>query len=330
MMENPVKRLFKTYLEKPELAGLILLVALIVLFQFRSNGVFLSYDNVRGMLGILPEMGLVAIGVTILMIAGEFDLSVGSVFALMPMSMAVLMVHGAPFPVAMLAGLALCAVIGFINGYVTIRFEIPSFIATLGMLFIARSLTIVISGGFPPLLPDDLPTSLFTAFVGPGNMFRMSLFWFVGIAILLTLMLSATNFGNWIKATGGFHPAAAAMGIPTARVKMVCFMLCSMLAGFAGMIQVMRLGSPLPSIGEGMELQAVAAAVIGGTALAGGIGTIVGGIIGAALIRVIDNGLVLSQVDANWFKFAIGFLTIFAVIANAWMRKRARSIKVGV
>ncbi|HEV2514246.1 MAG TPA: ABC transporter permease [Devosia sp.] len=325
-----MKRLFKTYLEKPELAGLILLVALIVLFQFRSNGVFLSYDNVRGMLGILPEMGLVAIGVTILMIAGEFDLSVGSVFALMPMSMAVLMVHGAPFPVAMLAGLALCAVIGFINGYVTIRFEIPSFIATLGMLFIARSLTIVISGGFPPLLPDDLPTSLFTAFVGPGNMFRMSLFWFVGIAILLTLMLSATNFGNWIKATGGFHPAAAAMGIPTARVKMVCFMLCSMLAGFAGMIQVMRLGSPLPSIGEGMELQAVAAAVIGGTALAGGIGTIVGGIIGAALIRVIDNGLVLSQVDANWFKFAIGFLTIFAVIANAWMRKRARSIKVGV
>lgn len=325
-----MKRLFKTYLEKPELAGLILLVALILLFQFRSNGVFLSYDNVRGMLGILPEMGLVAIGVTILMIAGEFDLSVGSVFALMPMSMAVLMVHGAPFPLAMLAGLLLCAAIGLINGFVTIRFEIPSFITTLGMLFIARSLTIVISGGFPPLLPDDLPTNLFTAFVGPGNMFRMSLFWFVGIAILLTLMLSATNFGNWIKATGGFHPAAAAMGIPTARVKMICFMLCSMLAGFAGMIQVMRLGSPLPSIGEGMELQAVAAAVIGGTALAGGIGTVVGGIIGAALIRVIDNGLVLSQVDANWFKFAIGFLTIFAVIANAWMRKRARSIKVGV
>lgn len=323
-----MKRLFKTYLEKPELAGLILLIALILLFQFRSNGVFLSYDNVRGMLGILPEMGLVAIGVTILMIAGEFDLSVGSVFALMPMSMAVLMVHGVPFPLAMLAGLALCALVGFVNGYVTIHFDIPSFITTLGMMFIARSLTIVISGGFPPLLPDDLPTSLFTSFVGPGNIFRMSLLWFAAIAALLTLMLSGTNFGNWIKATGGFHAAAASMGIPTARVKIICFMLCSVLAGFAGMIQVMRLGSPLPSIGEGMELQAVAAAVIGGTALAGGIGTVVGGIIGAALIRVIDNGLVLSQVDANWFKFAIGFLTIFAVIANAWMRKRAKAIKI--
>ena len=113
------------------------------------------------------------------------------------------------------------------------------------------------------------------------------------------------------------------MGIPTARVKIACFMLCSVLAGFAGMIQVMRLGSPLPSIGEGLELQAVAAAVIGGASLSGGIGTVFGGIIGATLIRVIDNGLVLSQVDANWFKFAIGLLTIFAVVANAWLRRRA-------
>ena len=96
------------------------------------------------------------------------------------------------------------------------------------------------------------------------------------------------------------------MGIPTARVKIACFMICSVLAGFAGMIQVLRLGSPLPSIGEGMELQAVAAAVIGGTSLAGGVGTIFGGIIGAALIRVIDNGMVCRRVDANWFKFAIG------------------------
>jgi len=323
-----LKRLFKTYLEKPELAGLILLVLLVIVFQIRSNGVFLNQDNLRGMLGILPETGLVAIGVTILMISGEFDLSVGSVFALMPMTMAVLMVEGAPFPVALLAGLLVCAAIGFINGYVTIWFAIPSFITTLGMLFIARSLTIVVSGGFPPLLPTDLPNWLFTSFVGPGNMFRMSFLWFAGIAVLTSLMLSSTNFGNWIKATGGFHPAAASMGIPTARVKLACFVLCSMLSGFAGMIQVLRLGTPLPSIGEGLELQAVAAAVIGGASLAGGIGTVLGGIIGTTLIRVIDNGLVLSQVDANWFKFAIGFLTIFAVVANAWMRKRAKAIKM--
>ncbi len=325
-----LKRLLKTSLEKPELAALVLLVVLVILFQIRSDGVFLSVNNLRGILGILPEIGLMVIGVTILMICGEFDLSVGSVFALMPMVMAVLLVDGTPFVLAFAAGLTACAAIGFVNGYVTIRFAIPSFITTLGMLFIARSLTIVISGGFPPLLPNDLPNWLFTVFVGPGDLFRMSFLWFVGITILASLIMSRTNFGNWVRATGGFLPAAKAMGIPTARVKIACFMLCSMLAGFAGMIQVLRLGSPLPSIGEGWELQAVAAAVIGGTALTGGIGVVVGGVIGAVLIRVIDNGLVLSQVDANWFKFAIGFLTIFAVVVNSWLRKRAKSIKLEV
>lgn len=323
-----MKRFLKVYLDKPELAALVLLVFLIVVFEIRSDGIFLNANNLRGLFGILPEIGLMVIGVTILMICGEFDLSVGSVFALMPMTMAVLLADGTPFFAAFVAGMAVCAAIGFINGFLTIHYNIPSFITTLGMLFIARSLTVVISGGFPPLLPAELPNWLFTVFVGPGAMFRMSFLWFLGIAILASLMMSRTNVGNWIRATGGFLPAAQAMGIPTARVKIGCFMLCSMLAGFAGMIQVLRLGSPLPSIGEGWELQAVAAAVIGGTALSGGIGVVLGGIIGAILIRVIDNGLVLSQIDANWFKFAIGFLTIFAVVVNTWLGKRARAIKV--
>ncbi len=324
-----MKRLLKIYMEKPELAGLAFLAILAIVFQIRSGGVFLNAQNLQGMLGLLPEMGLVAIGVTLLMICGEFDLSVGSVFALAPMTMAVLLEGGAPFVLAFPAGLAVALLIGFINGFLTIRFSIPSFITTLGMLFVARSVTVVISGGFPPLLPTGaLPKWLFTDFVGPGNMVRMSFIWFVMVAILATLLLSRTNFGNWVRATGGFLPAAEYMGIPTRRVKIACFMICSLLAGFAGMIQVMRLGAPLPSIGEGMELQAVAAAVIGGTALTGGIGTILGGIIGATLIRVIDNGLVLSQVDANWFKMALGALTVFAVIMNSWLRKKAKEIKV--
>lgn len=323
-----MKRFLKVYLDKPELAGLALLILLVILFQIKSNGVLLSFENIRGIMGLLPEMALVAIGVTILMICGEFDLSVGSVFALMPMSMAVMLNDGIPFSVALLLGLLLSAFIGAINGYITLQFSIPSFITTLGMLFIARSLTIVISGGFPPLLPDDLPTWLFTDYIWPGAILRMSFLWFALIAILAAAFLSLTNFGNWIRAVGGFNEAAASMGIPVRRVKIVCFMLCSMLAGFAGLLQVLRLGSPLPSIGEGLELQAVAAAVIGGTALAGGIGTVFGAIIGTLLIRTIDNGLVLSRVDANWFKFAIGMLTMFAVIANAWMGKMSRKIKV--
>jgi len=324
-----MRRLLKIWLEKPELAGLVFLAALAVLFEVQSGGAFLSAQNLQGLLGILPEMALVAIGVTLLMICGEFDLSVGSVFALTPMVMAVLMEAGAPFLPAMGAGMLAAAAIGLVNGVLTIRFAIPSFIITLGMLFVARSLTVVISGGFPPFLPPDaLPKWLFTAFVGPGDLFRMSFLWFAAIALVISLLLARTNFGNWVRATGGYLPAAQAMGIPTARVKIACFMICSVLAGFAGTIQVVRLGAPLPSIGEGLELQAVAAAVIGGTALTGGIGTIFGGIVGATLIRVIDNGLVLSRVDANWFKLAIGALTILAVIANSWLRRKARSMKV--
>src|SRR3978361_201749 len=135
-----MKKVLKIYLQKPELAGIVLLALLVSLFEFRSQMVFLGAENIRGILGLLPEVGLVAIGVTLLMICGEFDLSVGSVFALMPMSVAIMLHHRVPFVPAVLLGLVVCAAVGFINGFVSIRFAIPSFIATLGMLFMARSL----------------------------------------------------------------------------------------------------------------------------------------------------------------------------------------------
>lgn len=324
-----MQRLLKLALQKPELAALLLLAVLMLLFQIRSDGVFLGFNTMRGILAYLPETAIVAVGVTVLMISGEFDLSVGSVFALMPMSLAVLMTHGWGFGAAFAVGLGVAAVVGFVNGWITIRFEIPSFITTLGMMFMARSLTVVISGGFPPRLDlARVPEHLFISYVGPGELLRASFLWFVGISIVVGLLLSKTNFGNWLRATGGFLPAATAMGIPVSRVKIACFMLCSMLAGFAGTIQCLRLNSVLPSLGQGMELQAVAAAVIGGTSLMGGVGSVLGGIIGAVLIRVIDTGMVLSQINSSWFQFAVGALTIGAVVGNAWMRKRGRAMKV--
>ncbi len=323
-----MRNLFRIYLEKPELAGLALLILLAIVFDARSGGAFLSPDNLRGMLGLLPEVGLVSIGVAILMICGEFDLSVGSTFALTPMVTSLLIIADVPAFIAVVLGLLVAAAIGLLNGFITLTFAIPSFITTLGMLFIVRSLTVVISGGFPPLLPDELSTGIFTQFVGPGGLFRASFVWFVAIALIASAMLDRSNLGNWIRATGGQLEAAGAMGVSARRVKIFCFILCSTLAGFGGVIQVFRLHSPLPSIGEGLELQAVAAAVIGGTALTGGVGTVLGAIVGALLIRVIDNGLVMTQVDAGWFKFAVGTLTILAVIANSWLGRTARSIKM--
>lgn len=319
-----MQSIFKTLLSRPEISALVMLVVVVVAFSIYAPQ-FASYGNTRVLLFSLPELGIVVLGVGILMIAGEFDLSVGSVFALVPMLMVIAMGRwGVPPIIAMLMGFALALAVGYVNGWITLTFNIPSFVTTLGMLFMARSLATVLSGGFPPPFPANLPTELFVADLG---LFRSSMVWFAGFALILGLVLHLSNLGNWIFATGGQSQAAADMGIDTRKVKLFCFMLCSFLAGFAGMITTLRLRSALPALGEGLELQAIAAAVIGGTALTGGIGSLVGFLVGTALIRVIDNGLVMARIDANWFRFAIGALTIVAVILNTWVRARARRMK---
>ena len=326
-----MRNLFRIYLEKPELAGVALLVLLAALFEARSDGAFLSSDNLRGILGLLPEVGLVSIGVTILMICGEFDLSVGSTFALTPMATSLLIIAGVPTLVAILLGLLLAAAIGFANGFITLTFAIPSFIATLGMLFIVRSLTVVISGGFPPLLPDDLATGGIhpirrtrrtvprIVHLVPRNRVR-------GLRADRQIQPRELDQGDGRPSRGRARRWASRFAASN------CSASCCVrvLAGFGGIIQVFRLHSPLPSIGDGLELQAVAAAVIGGTALTGGVGTVLGAVVGALLIRVIDNGLVLTQVDANWFKFAVGALTIFAVVVQYVAASHRARIKVEV
>ena len=279
------------------------------------------------MLTLLPEVGLVSVGVTILMICGEFDISVGPMFAFMSIVVSLLIIADIPVFPAILAGLAIAAAVGFLNGFVTLTFNNPSFITTLGMLFMPRSLTVVVSGGSPPLLPDDLATGVFTQALGPSGLFRASFIWFAVLASAAGLLLSGANLANWIKATGGQPDAARSMAVPARRVKIFCFVLCSMLAGFAGTIQAFRLELPMPSPGEGMELQAIAAAVIGGSALSGGTGTVFGAIVGALLIRAIDNGLVVAQVNADWFKFAVGLLTVLAVSTDTWLRRTAHRIR---
>ena len=299
---------------------------LVIYFSIRTNGLFVSAQNVKGLMSLFPELAIVAIGFALLMIAGEFDLSIGSMFGFMPMLVCTLIIQGFGFWPAFVCGLLACVVVGLINGTVTIRFGIPSFISTLGMLFILRSLTVVLySRGVAPTLPDDAPTWAFSQVLG---VIRVSTFWLIGLGGFAWYLLERTNFGNWIRATGTALESAQSMGIPTARVKTTCFVICSLYAGLAGMIQVVRLGSPLASLGDGLELQAVAAAVMGGVALYGGVGNVIGALIGMALIRIIDAGMIMSRIDANWFKFAIGTLTILAVIANAWLSRAARRIRV--
>lgn len=322
-----MKRILKIYMERPELVALVVLIALVAYFTARSGGLFLSPANLRGILSLFPELAIMALGFGLLMTAGEFDLSIGSMFGLTPMVVCVVGDWGLGFWPAFVVGLLCCVLVGVINGVVTLRFGIPSFITTLGMLFMLRSLCVVLySHGSAPSLPDP-PV---WAFSQPIGFIRVSVIWLAVLGLLVHLLLEKTNFGNWIRATGGALDSAKSMGIPTNTVKIVCFVICSLFAGIAGVIQVVRIASPLPSLGDGMELQAIAAAVIGGIALSGGVGNVLGAVVGMAIIRVIDAGMIMSRIDANWFQFAIGLLTVLAVVANMWLGRRARGIKVEI
>ena len=312
----------------PGVSALIVLILIYLGFQLKT-GIFLSERNITLIMNILPELGIPVLGVTILMIAREFDLSVGSVFAFTPMFMYMLYSGYEVNPsLAIVIALAAAAGIGFANGWITVHRGIPSFVTTLGMMFMVRSGVILMTGSWAPdknTTPSNIPFDFFVYDFGP---FRASMLWYVGLIIVLAIVLHRSNVGNWLFATGGSPEASNAMGLNTNRIKIGAFMLCSVLAGFAGILQTFRLsGTVLPSYGIGMELEAIAAAVIGGASLFGGRGTILGAVVGALLIRSIDNGFIMARVDAEYFRLAIGALTIFAVMMNIDIVRFAKKSK---
>ena len=311
-------------LSRPEISALVITIFLIIVFSFISDRFFNS-RNFMVILAAYPEYALVALGVTILMISGEFDLSVGSVFAVAPIVTVILVNDGYNQYWAIILGLLSAAALGFVNALVTLLFKIPSFITTLGMLFMARSIAIGICGGFPPSFPKGWDTDWL---VGRMDMIRMSIFWLVGIAIVLNFILKKTNLGSWIYATGENKQAANDLGINTFAVKTTCFVLCSTLAGYAGIIQSLRIKTAITSLGLGLELNAIASAVVGGASLFGGIGSAFGALIGTFLLAMIDNILILTRVDGNWFKFGLGIMIIIAVILNTYTKNKADNIRL--
>ena len=323
-----MKALTKLLLSRPEIAAIIVAIALAAGLGLGGER-FMTAGNLRVILAIVPELGLIALGATLLMISGEFDLSVGSVFAFGTVVPVILVAKFGVDPwVGFAVATAAAMIIGYANAFITLRFRIPSFVATLGMLFIIRSSAVVASGGFPPRWPKHMPDLVFVGYLTEGGIVRASLLWYLGVALVLGWLLHRTNFGNWIFASGAHKQSAQDMGINTRRVKTVCFMICSTLAAWAGIIQALRTHSAFPSVGNGYELQAIAAAVIGGVALFGGAGSILGPIIGIIIIRMLDNGIVMARVDSAYFKLFIGGLTVGAVILNVMLRRRAERIRL--
>lgn len=300
----------------------LILLAMLIAFSLLSEG-FFTTRNIFNIIRQISFMGLIAIGVTMVIITGGIDLGSGSVLALcaviatslaqLPNS-ATLKYEGLNLPIIapIVAALAVGALTGVINGSLISKFKIPPFIATLGMMTVARGFALIYS---------NKPLSQLTPeynFIGQGAILGVPfpVIILIVVAVATHIMLNNTPFGRYIYALGGNEQAARISGVNIDRVKIGVYTLAGLLSGLAGLVVSSRVGSGQPGQGVGIELDAIAAAVIGGTSLAGGIGTIWGTIVGALIIGVLDNGLILLNVDQYWITIVKGAIIVVAVIID--------------
>ncbi|MBA7496716.1 Ribose import permease protein RbsC [subsurface metagenome] len=302
----------------PEFGVILAFSTIFIVFSVLAPK-FVTLRNLTGVFTIVSELGIITIGVAFLMIAGEFDLSVSSVYALSGF-LFVTLANSFNSLLALIITLMAAACIGFLNGTITLRAGIPSFITTLGTMMFLRGIMLAVTGGRSVVYNGDLivPTML-TRFIGRG--FRPSHIWFLALALFFSLILTRTRYGNWVFATGGKKEVARAMGVNVNRVKVVNFMISSVMAGLAGCIVINRFGVANASFGMGMELEAIASAVIGGTFLMGGYGTIIGAFFGAFLMGMMRTGLVMVGAPAYWYQAFVGAILVIAATINIKLRR---------
>jgi simple sugar transport system permease protein len=266
---------------------------------------------------------MVGVGETMLLISGELDLSVGTVFALAPFLMNSFYVVGVPIVIALLISLLMMAGIGFANGYITAKIGVPALITTLGMFFLIRGLTLIVSNFHLITLPHVEP---FRTLLGSGvilGILPIPMVWAVGTTVTVAVMLQRTRHGLWTVATGSNPTGAGEVGVNTVRTKIYNFVLAATLAGLAGIIQAMRIGSAEPLQGGfDLTLGSIAASAVGGTSLFGGSGTIVGTLIGSLLFGVFRDGLIIGGASEIVYEMALGTAVVLSVGLNAFLISR--------
>jgi ribose transport system permease protein len=300
-------------------AGIFVPLVIFTLVFYSINRSFLEPNSVSAMLRALTFVGIIAVGQTWLMISGGIDLSVGSVAGLCAIISSWLMkAQGWPVEVGLLVGLTVGLLAGLLNGLMVVRLGIPAFIATLGMLYVARGLNYLLCQGYPIYpIPDALKN------FGRAEPFGLS--WAFVILVLLVILgdltLRRTVSGRKVYATGGNKEVARIAGINTAWVQISCYMLTGGLAALAGMLLMAQLNVGQPEIGVGWELDVIAAVVIGGTSLFGGAGTVTGTFLGLLIMQVVRSGLVVTGVNTHWQTVAVGVIMVTAVWVDLLRRR---------
>jgi ribose transport system permease protein len=310
--------LFRRAFAIPEVGVFLPLLGFILIFYLINPG-FLNPDNMAAMVRAMSFIGVAALGQTLLLISGAFDLSVGSVAGLGAIVCSALMVrlHWS-IPAAVLGGLATGAVIGLANSFFVLKLSVPPFIATLGMLYIAKGIDYLISKGYTIYPLPDIVNKFGTA--EPFNT-SWSFIIFVILAVIAAFVVSKTSYGRKLYAVGGNPEVARLAGISPAKIQLSGFVLSGMCASLAGMLLMARIVIGSPTIGMGWELNVIAGVVIGGVSLFGGSGSIPGAVIGLLIMQVVTNGLVVVKVDPYWQTVAIGLLMITAVAIDVLRRK---------
>ena len=309
-------RILRLFIYQRELTPVAILIGLFIYFAITSGSNFTGTLSLSSAAGYAGPIGAIAVGQVLLLVLAEIDLSAGQMFLFCPWVEYWLHNSGVPIVFAILLALAIVCCVGAINGLITVMMNVPSFVTTLAMNFILLGVVLVGSNsaqGTP--IPLSGESSFISQFMGNSNW--AEILWVLAVTLILAVTLTRTRFGTRIIATGGNLMGAAEAGVPIRRVKVWAFVISAFFAGLIGIVDAVKYGTLDPG-NEGVSyiLYAVGACVIGGTALTGGRGTVIGAFIGAILLGVLEDGLTVAGISTNDFFIYVGVVIIAAMALN--------------
>lgn len=324
-----VKGTFGRAIRRPEAGSLLGMFAVFVFFTFAAGLIFLSPAGLASWLNVAAEIGIVALPIGLLMIAGELDLSIGSVIPASSLTFAIVSgYYDAPEAIGIAAALGMGLTVGFVNGVLVNRTGVPSLIVTIGTMFAVMGLTLGISvlltgSTSSSIVPNAFFKGLFGQFV--GGMFAVTIFWWIGFVAVAGYVLHVSPIGNWIYALGGDRVAARNAGIPTRRLTIGLFMFSGLAASFVGVSQAMIYQSAQVAGGQSFIFNSIMCVVIGGVLLTGGFGSVLGIVLGTITFSMVNQGIYFTDFDPNFGSVIIGALLLLAVLMNDTFRQMALS-----
>lgn len=316
-------------IRRPEFGTLIGTIVVYIFFAYLGGQVFLGAPGWSAFLTMAAEVGIIALPIGLLMIAGELDISVGAVVPAAALTTALISGHyDLPTWYGVFAGLAVGLLVGFINGQLVTRTSIPSLIITIGTMFGAMGLTlgftVMIAGSTGVFMtPDPSAKALLGSSI--NFMFRATIIWWVGFAAIVYYFLHISPWGNWVFALGGDRESARNAGIPVSRVTVGLYMLSGFAAAFVGVSQVLTFGSAQVAAGQSFIFNSIMCVVIGGVLLTGGSGSVIGIVLGTLTFAIVNQGIFFSGIDPNYGSIIIGALLLIAVMSNDSFRALALS-----